>query len=158
MGYFVNVQAITNSKDRISFEIEAEKLYRLNCYTHIVESPDLIDRICIFNNIIVLLTEDRDFRNGALIAPFLKDDRSENNVTAYDFHGNFLWNIGSIIGDIKMAIDNLACVFKADAERDYGIELPGDAEVLLESTAAGFLFFIDPEKRKLLCRLSGKVK
>ena len=72
MGYWVKIVTITNSKERLAFEIKSDELYRINCYTHIIESPDLINQICIFNDIIVLLTEDRDFRNGAVCPVILE--------------------------------------------------------------------------------------
>ena len=158
MGY-IKIETVTSSKERFAFEIESDGLYRINCLSGLaVESLDQICEICIFYNILVIRTEDRDFRNGSQQAPLLKDDRSVNNILAYDFHGNFLWNIGSIVGDIKMAFSSVSCVLKADAEKDLGITIPGDTEILLKCIAGGFVFIVDAISNKMLYKLSGKVK
>ena len=158
MGY-IKIETVTSNKERFAFEIESDGLYRINCLSGLaVESLDQICEICIFYNILVIRTEDRDFRNGSQQAPFLKDDRSVNNILAYDFHGNFLWNIGSIVGDIKMAFSSVSCVLKADAEKDLGITIPGDTEILLKCIAGGFVFIVDAISNKMLYKLSGKVK
>lgn len=158
MGY-IKIETVTSNKERFAFEIESDGLYRINCLSGLaVESLDQICEICIFYNILVIRTEDRDFRNGSQQAPFLKDDRSVNNILAYDFHGNFLWNIGSVVGDIKMAFSSVSCVLKADAEKDLGITIPGDTEILLKCIAGGFVFIVDAISNKMLYKLSGKVK
>ena len=158
MGY-IKIETVTCNNERFAFEIESDGLYKINCLSGLaVESLDKICEICIFHNILVLRTEDRDFRNGFQHIPFLKDDRSENNILAYDLHGNFLWNIGSIVGDIKMAFSSVSCVFNADAEKDFGITMPGDTEILLKCIAGGFIFIVDALNNKMLYKLSGKVK
>lgn len=158
MGY-IKIETVTNSKDRFAFEIESDGLYKINSLSGLaVESPDKICEICIFHNILVLRTEDRDFRNGFQHVSFLKDDRSENNIIAYDLRGNFLWNIGSIVGDIKMPFSSVSCVLKADAEKDFGVTIPDGADVLLKCIAGGFIFIVDAINNKILYKLSGKVR
>lgn len=158
MGY-IKIETVTSIKDRFSFEIESDGLYKINFLSGLaVESLDKICEICIFHNILVLRTEDRDFRNGFQHVSFLKDDRSENNIIAYDLCGSFLWNIGSIVGDIKMPFSSVSCVLKADVEKDFGVTVPGSADVLLKCIAGGFIFIVDAINKKMLYKFSGKVK
>lgn len=158
MGY-VKIEMVTSNNKRFAFEMETEGLYKINSLSGLpIESLDKIYEICIFYDLLVITTEDRDFRCGSQPYPFIKNDRSENNVLAFDFHGNFLWNIGSIVGDIKMAFDSVTCVLKTEAEKEYGIEITSDTEILLRCIALGFTFIIDPVNKKLLYRVAGKVK
>ena len=158
MGY-IKIETVTSNKERFAFEIEYDGLYKINCLSGLaVESPDKICEICIFHNIFVLRTEDKDFRTGFQHVSFLKDDRSENNVLAYDLRGNFLWNIGSIVGDIKMPFSSVSCVLKADAEKEFGVKIPGSTDIFLKGIAGGFVFIIDAVNKKMLYKLSGKVK
>lgn len=85
----------------LSFELEVKDLYRLNCMRFVLQRPDRILSVCILKGLLILRTEDRDFRNGALQAPFEKDNRQTNNLDAYDWDGNHLWNIGEIVGTLK---------------------------------------------------------
>lgn len=158
MGY-IKIETATSDNERVAFEIESEGLYKINCLSGLsIESLDKICEICIFHGIIVLQTEDRDLRNGFRAAPFLKDNRSESNIMAYDQRGNFLWNIGDIVGDIKMAFDCVSCVFKENAEKDLGIAISCETDILLECVAGGFIFIVDAINKKLLYKLSGRVK
>ena len=158
MGY-IKIETLTSNKDRLAFEIESDGLYKINFLSGLsIESLDKICEICIFHSILVLRTEDRDFRNGFQHVPFFKDDRSENNIAAYDLHDNFMWNIGNIVGDIKMPFSSISCVLKTDAENDFGITIPGSVDVLLQCIAGGFIFIVDAINNKMLYKLSGKVK
>ena len=158
MGY-IRIETVTNGGERFTFEIESDGLYKINCLSGIsVESPDKICEICIFSGILAVRTEDRDLRNGPQNASFLKDDRSENNVSAFDLHGNFLWNIGSITGDIKMPFDSVSCVFLHDAEKESGVSFPGASDVLLRCVSGGFTFIIDAVNKQMLYKISGRVK
>ena len=123
MGYYVTINTITYGKNQVFFDIESEGLYKIHSLGVPIESLDRIYHVCIMDKCLILETEDRDFRDGSLTAPLIKDDRSINNVWAYDFDGTLLWNIGSIVGDIKMAFDNIGCTLKSKAELAGGIIL-----------------------------------
>lgn len=156
---FVKIETTTYGNKRFSFEIESEGLYKINCLSGVpIESLDKIYEVCIMDNYLILLTEDRDLRNGFRPTPFIKEDRSENNVLVYDLCGNFLWNIGSVVGDIKMPFDSISCVFKSETEDEYGITLPCVSDVLLKCTAGGFTFIIDTDNKTLLAKISGKAR
>ena len=156
---FIKIETMIGGSEKISFGIESESLYKINCYSgQLFESLDRISEICIINNIFIVRTEDRDFRNGAQNAPFIKDERRENNVWIYDYYGSFKWNIANVLGDIKMAIDNVSCISKEKAEKEFGIMLPTDSEALIHCTALGFTYIIDVKNIKLLYKVAGRVK
>lgn len=107
---------------------------------------------------IVIHTEDRDFRNGRQSAPFVKEYRQINNVDAYDHDGNHLWNIGSIIGDIKIQIDGIYQITAKEARKEYGLKVSRKQRNLFSCTAGGFLMIIDGTQQKLLFKKAGIVK
>lgn len=155
---FVRIEAITKGDKKFSSEIETDGLYTLNCSSGVkIELLDKICQICISDDVVLIRTEDRDFRNGCRCAQFIKDDRLENNVVAFDLQGNKLWNIGEIVGDVKMAFDSISYITSADAEREYGIKTK-PTHNLFKCICAGFIFIIDASDRELLLKLSGKVK
>ena len=156
---FIRIDISTDEEKKLSLEIESEGIYRISCFTKLpIETLDKICQICVLEDVIVIKTEDRDFRNGCQGSPIMKDERVENNILAYDCKGNFLWNIGSIVGDIKMAFDNVRRISKEEAKKYYGVTIPQDSNVLIECIAAGFAFIIDVTHCKMLYKISGKVK
>ncbi len=156
---FIKIETMIGGNEKISFGIESEGLYKINCYSgQLFESLDRISEICIINNLFVVRTEDRDFRNGAQHAPIEKDERRENNVWIYDYYGSFKWNIASVLGDIKMAIDNISCISKENAEKEFCIELPKESESLIKCTVRGMTYIIDVVNKKLLYKVAGRVK
>ena len=86
---------------KLSFEIKSNGLYQLCGLQHIIGLQDEINSIFILKDMIIIITEDRDFRHGYRPTSYIKDNRQINNIDAYDWQGNHLWNIGDIVGDIK---------------------------------------------------------
>lgn len=158
MSYCIKIEIVTCDKDKCVFEFESNALHKLNFLGIPVESPDAICHICIFRNLLILKTEDRVFRNGHHPVTFVNDDRSENNVLAYDLHGRYMWNIGEIVGDIRRPFTNISCVFKEDAEKEYGITIPDGSDILLECVAGGLVYIVDAINKKLLKKIAGRVK
>ena len=64
----VKIEFATRDKKFI-MELETDNLCAINCLAGKVEFLDTIRDICIAEEIILIRTEDRDFRNGCLIAP-----------------------------------------------------------------------------------------
>ena len=91
-------------------------------------------------------------------ASWIKDKREINNVDAYDHNGNHLWNIGKIIGDIKMQIDGISHITAEQAIDDYGIAVGENKKDLFSCTAGGYLMVIDGTQQKLLLKMSGMSK
>ena len=155
---FVRIEVITANEKKFSSEIETEGLYTINCALGAkIELLDKICDICISDEIILLRTEDRDFRNGCLSAPFVKDNREENNINAFDWQGNHLWNIGELVGDIKMAFDGITHITSDEANREFGI-IAEPTSNLYKCISGGFIFIIDVNSRKLLLKEPGRAK
>lgn len=156
---FIKIETITQTNKHLAFEIPSEGLYAINCLSGVsIELLDKIYELCIINDYLVLITEDRDLRNGFHPTSFVKDNRCENNVVAFDFNGGFLWNIGSIVGDIKMPFNSISCILKSEAEIEFNVKWPEANDILLRCIAGGFTFIIDVGNKKLLLKLSGNVK
>lgn len=153
----VKIEAAMRDK-RFVMEIESDSLYAINCLAGKVDFLDRIREICIAEEIIIIRTEDRDFRNGCQSAPFVKDNREENNINAYDWTGKHLWNIGGLVGDIKMAFDGITHITPTEAKREFGIKARRNARCLFRCVAGGFVFVVDAESRKMLCKAAGKAK
>ena len=153
----VKIESAMRDK-KFVMEIESDNLSAINCRAGKVEFLETIRDICIAEEIILIRTEDRDFRNGCLIAPFVKENREENNVNAYDWSGNHLWNIGELVGDIKMAFDGITHITPTEAKREFGIKAKRNARCLFRCVAGGFVFVVDAESRKMLFKAAGKAK
>ena len=136
---------------KLAFEIESSGLYQLYGLQHIIELQDKICNIYILKDMIIIRAEDRDFRYGAKTAPFYKDNRRINNIDAYDWQGNHLWNIGDIVGDIKMPFDGGCLTTKASVQRDNRLLDVGDCSSdLFYCIADARRFLIDPIQKSIL--------
>ena len=107
---------------------------------------------------LVIQTQDRDFQDGCQSTSWVKDNRQINSVDAYDHNGNHLWNIGSIIGDIKMQIDGFRYITSDHAKNKYGVEVQHNRKNLFCCTAGGCLMIIDGTQQKMLLEKAGMVK
>ena len=152
----VRVEMI-NSNGKKSIVIPAG-VYEFFCSeVYHIKTLDRICKICLCDELIVVKMEDRDFRDGRQISPPIKDDRTINNVDAYNWKGEHLWNIGDIIGDIKAKIDNISYIDTTEAKREFGVHAEKNAR-LFHCTALGWTFIIDAVNRKQLCKVGGRVK
>ena len=155
---YVRIETITKNEKKFSLEIETAGLYTINFPSgEKIESPDKICEICILDEIFLIRTEDRDFRNGCQSATFVKDNREENNINAFDWQGNHLWNIGELVGDIKMAFDGITHITSDEVKRDFGITCDPVCN-LFKCVSGGFVFILDVTNKKLLLKLSGRAK
>ena len=157
---WVSFETVGAAGKRTILEIESNGLCKVNftLSDKILQLPDKICKICVTDDMIVIHTEDRDFRNGQQSAPWVKDNRQINNVDAYDHNGNYLWNIGSIIGDIKMQIDGIYQINAKEAKKEYGVKVRRKQRNLFICTAGGYLMIIDGTQQKLLLKIAGMVK
>lgn len=153
---FVKVETQIGEK-KLSFEIESNGLYQINCLSYVINKPDKIIEILITDDIIFILTEDRDFRLGALQAPIYKNERRNNNLDAYDWKGQHLWNIGDIVGDIKTNFTgatlttnkNLVIEKIVDVHNEYS------ANILI-CFAGAYRYIIDPKNKTIISKTNGK--
>lgn len=154
----VKIETINRDK-KFMMEIESDNLYAINCLSgKNVAFLDRIREICIAEGIILIRTEDRDFRNGCQSAPFVKDNREENNIHAFDWQGNHLWNIGELVGDIKMAFDGITHITPSEANSQFGIRLKRNAQGLFMCVSGGLVFIIDAFNKKMLCKVTGYIR
>ena len=68
--------------------------------------------------------------------------------------GNHLWNIGSIIGDIRMQIDGFCHITADEAVKNFGIEVSPEQKNLFSCTSGGYLMVIDGTDQKLLLKVA----
>lgn len=99
--YDIYVGVLLNGK-KIGLNVrsveELKKLYGLKAP---ICTVDRILNVFITKDLIILLKEDRAFRDKSVRYVSYGVDRRINNIEAYDWDGNLVWNIGDIIGDIK---------------------------------------------------------
>ena len=142
---------------KLSFEIKSNGLYQLCGLQHIIELQDEINSIFILKDMIIIITEDRDFRHGYRPTSYIKDNRQINNIDAYDWQGNHLWNIGDIVGDIKRAFDGGGLTTKASVQQDNRLLDVGDCSSdLFYCIADARRFLIDPIQKSILEIKCGK--
>ncbi len=154
---FIKVETMLDGDKRFAFEIESAGIYQVNCLSRTpIETLDKIYQICIVRDMVIIRTEDRDFRNGRLFASWQKDNRMENNILAYDWQGTKLWNIGEIVGDIKEAFLGFSAISHKQVAEEFGIELPDGAGQLLRCHAGCRAFIIDATNKSLIYKYSGK--
>lgn len=151
----IEVQLLLNGK-RLEFGIKSvEGLYALCIRSSIIAQIKSMDNICgirITKDFIILTKKDRAYRNGA---KFLKDEdfgeRRINNIEAYDWDGNLIWNIGDIVGDIRKPFYGCNVVAKNMLSSEMAEKMAKSAEShdLLICNAER-IFVIDLETRELL--------
>lgn len=156
---WVTMETIFGNGKRYCLDLESDGLHKINpnWSGRILDFPDKITKLCVTEDMLVIQTEDRDFRDGRQSASWIKDNRQINNVDAYDHNGNHLWNIGSIIGDIKMQIDGIHYISADQVKNEYGVDVQCDQKNLFCCTAGGFVMIIDAIQQKMLLKKSGAV-
>lgn len=140
-----SVKVLFNKK-LLNISADIPWVEKLCLCSHTIDKSEKVYEISITKDIVIITTE---YVTGEILT---------NNINAYDWDGNFLWNIGDIVGDIKMAFDCVSCVFKKNAEKDLGIAISCETDILLECVAGGFIFIVDAINKKLLYKLSDRVK
>lgn len=156
--YWIGIEVVAAKQARHYYEIPHNGLKILNCTDcKTIEMQDNICRIVFTDELILIRTEDRDFRDGRQQADWIKDNREENNIYCFDTKGNLLWNIGEIVGDIKMAFDCIYHITPGNARKLYG-KFVRPSKYLFHCSAGGFGFLIDAKKKKLLIKKSGMAR
>ena len=76
---------------------------------------------------------------------------------AYDWNGNHIWNIGDIVGDVKMAFDVGSLTTRASVQMQGTLSTVNDCSFDLFYCYAGpYRYLIDPARGKILEKKSGK--
>ena len=153
---FVRIEMQTSEKN-LSFEIESKELYQIGGLLHTIDKQDLIIAILVAEDMIFTLTEDRDLRDGLLQAPINKDERRINNLDAYDWNGNHLWNIGDIVGDIKTCFTGATLTTNTQLIADKILDVHNVYSAnLLVCFAGAYRFIIDPINKIIISQTNGK--
>ena len=153
--YWIGIEVVNADQTSNYYEFPHNGLKILNCTAG--KSLEMLDNICgiVFTDELILIrTEDRDFRDGRKQADWIKDNREENNIYCFDIKGNLLWNIGEVVGDIKMAFDGMYHITPRNAKKLYG-KFVMPTRYLFHCIAGDFGFLIDGKKQKLICKKSG---
>ena len=146
----LRISAIINHKV-VRFEVaEAKNIKQLSMSAHVLDSLDSIYEISISKDYLIVTREDPDLRNS-LVAPLIKDDRSVNNIDAYDWAGNHIWNIAELVGDIKAAFWG-GSLITADTASFYLSETNKEHEYYMCNASNDFSYIINLTEKQLVQR------
>lgn len=138
---FVEVKVLIDQKV-LFFTIDISRLEKIHMGKHTIEALDHIYEISITKDLVIVTTDDP-----------VRDGR--NNINAYDWIGNHLWNIAEIVGDIKSPFFG-GCVTTKELLASHagfdGTKIENGHE-LFACTSGDYLYIIDLTDRKLLQRL-----
>lgn len=127
MSYNVRVNVLINGK-RLSVDVRSEtdlkELYNLGLKN--IKSLDCIVSVDVTKDFIILSKKDRAFRDGTKKSVGYDEtwDRRINNIEAYDWDGNLVWNIGDIVGNIHRPFWSGIVIAGKDFEKVYGSAIP----------------------------------
>lgn len=127
---------------------EANNIKQLSMSAHVLDSLDTIYEISIAKDLLIVTTQDPDLRNS-LTAPLIKDNRSVNNIDAYDWIGNHKWNIAELVGDIKAAFWGGALI-TADTASRYLPEVNAEHEYFMCNASNDLSYIIDITERRVM--------
>ena len=125
----------------------------------IIDSLDDVYEISITDKLVILTTENPYFRDGAKQAPvYYEKVWQQNNINAYDWDGNHLWNIADIVGPIHHCFYG-GCVttkelFREDFSESLYEEIGNHA--LYACTAGSILYVIDLETQRVIQTMQTK--
>lgn len=149
--YDIYVGVLLNGK-KIGLNVrsveELKKLYGLKTP---ICTVDRILNVFITKDLIILLKADRAFRDESVRYVSYGVDRRINNIEAYDWDGNLVWNIGDIIGDIKTGFLRANVIPGYLFEEFYNRKLPeqyNSHELLY--CAANKVFVIDLSSNEII--------
>lgn len=158
----IEVQLLLNGKS-LEFGLKAiEGLFALCIRSSVItriKSMDNIYGINITKDFIILTKKDRAYRNNneKLLTDEAFGERRINNIEAYDWDGNLIWNIGDIVGDIGKPFYGCNVVAKNMLSSKMADKMPESAESHdLLICHAGWIFVIDLETRELLGKFPGR--
>lgn len=147
-----NVFVLINGK-LLTLSINSGIVKQMGFNKEILQSEDGIIGISVTESMVIVVTEDPDFRNGATHAEVVKPYKiKKNNINAYDWDGNHLWNISDIVGEINMTfyggnvstVSNLSNCYGFDQQK-YNAE-----SELYVCHAGGRLYVIDLKEKKVV--------
>lgn len=137
----------------LTLSINTDIIKRIGFNKEILQLEDDIINISVTGNIAIIVTEDPDFRNGLNQVDFVKPYKiKKNNINAYDWDGNYLWNISDIVGEIDMAFSG-GCVSSINKlSNHYGfdqLKYSANSEIYT-CVAGGKMYVIDLKGKKVI--------
>ena len=119
-----------------------------------ITSLDRIYNISFTKNMVILLTASPKFRNTPAPNPeYVPDYSAYNYVNAYDYNGNYLWNIAEIIGDVGTGIcDGYVCSSKYLLEDSKEKYIEGH-ELFVCWDCYGMRYLIDLDEKRVLHKM-----
>lgn len=142
----------------VSFSVDAKNVKHLAMYAHTLESPDAIYEIAVSKDYIIVTTERPEARGG-IPAPMVRKDRSINNINAYDWKGNHMWNIGEIVGDIRVPFNGGTVTTKNLLIDHAGVDaslIDESHELYCCTSADSYLYIIDLTEKRLIQKVQTK--
>ena len=142
-----NINALFNQK-LLNISTDDFAVNSLCLCSHMIESSENIYEISITKDFVIITTE--------YVAPSTSDTNSTriftNNINAYDWDGNHLWNIADIVGDLKIPYFGGTVTTKDVIKNHFGFdELKYDDSCeLFCCSARNHLYIVDLNCRKLV--------
>jgi hypothetical protein len=121
--------------------------------SHIIDSSENIYEISITKDFVIITTEYAVQSKSDTIKNATTINRIfTNNINAYDWNGNHLWNIADIVGDLKIPYLGGSVTTKEIMKNHFGFdELKYDDSCeLFCCSACNYLYIIDLKCRKLV--------
>jgi len=113
----------------------------------IIPSLDEINDISITKDYIIVSKADKGFRDPTVSSvPLWKEEvLTENNIDAYDWDGNHVWNIADLLGPQRMSFWGGVVMTKEMVERSTNVILPEACEGhdLYGAHIGGSMYVID---------------
>lgn len=108
--------------------------------THTIDKSENVYEISITKDVVIITTE------------YVTDEILTNNINAYDWDGNFLWNIAYIVGDLKVPYFGGTVTTKElmRAHHDFDEQRYDDSCELYCCSAGNRLYIIDLNTEKLM--------
>lgn len=145
------------NQERLSFSIgDVKDAKQIAMYAHILESSDRICDISITKDYLIVTTEYPDPQNTAS-APLIKKNQSTNNINAYDWMGNHIWNIGEIIGDCNVPFSGGTVTTKDSLISDIDAsKISQDHEYYICFSKNNYKYIVDLTTKELVQRVHSR--
>lgn len=142
-----NIKALFDQK-LLNMSMDDLAVNHLRLRSHMIESAENIYEISITKNVVIITTEyaiqSKSDPNSTQIFT--------NNINAYDWDGNHLWNIADIVGDLKIPFFGGTVTTKDIMKSHFGFDeyLYDDSCELFCCSAGNHLYIVDLNCRKLV--------
>lgn len=141
------------SGEVLTLSINTDTIKQVGFNKEILQLENGIINISVTGSMIIIVTEDADSCNGSNRVDFVKPyNIKKNNINAYDWDGNHLWNISDIVGEINMAFSGGCVSSISKLSNHYGfdqLKYNADSEIYV-CTAGGKMYVIDLKGEKVI--------